>query len=89
MTDIQQEVIKWLEGSFTTNDLAHYVVDLEIFLAFDVDELDTVNPKLADYIQDVVPMMTSEEYDDTKQKQWLDKMRKVVDKAKKMVIDPS
>lgn len=74
-----------LEGAFMAERLASYVIDIEFYVADETDQLEEDNPQLQDYIQDVIPLMTSEEYDDTKQQAWLAHLRSVINKAKTFV----
>ena len=75
-----------LDKAFTSDRLWEYVFDIQDRYADDLDQLYIDNPEMADYLQDVIPEFT-EAYDNTKRKQWLAELRKIIDHAKTLVKD--
>lgn len=74
-----------LEGAFTDEWLTSYVIDIQFYLADETDQLERDNLGLDDYLQDVIPIITSEEYDDTKQQAWLAHLCSVITKVNTFV----
>lgn len=84
MTDSENKMFEMLEGIFSTKNLAHYVVDLEYYMADETDQLDIDNRELADYLQEEVPEMTGLVFGEVPKKEFLQRMRVIIDNAYKL-----
>lgn len=78
-------LFKVLNKAFTSKDLSDYIYDVESYLVEETDQLEVDNPKLHDYIQDTVPTLIAEDYDATRQTEWLRKLKDIIIKAKTMI----
>lgn len=81
---IEQKSIDILELFFTSEDMMGHVVDVQDFFADDADELDVVNPEMADYLQDIIPEYTAD-FGLRPKEEWLAELRNIIDKAKTFI----
>lgn len=78
---IEEKAIDILELFFTIDDIRGHTVDVQDFFADDADELDVVNPGMADYLQDVIPEFTAD-FGLYPKEEWLTNLRQIIDKSK-------
>ncbi|WP_419154487.1 hypothetical protein [Weissella bombi] len=86
MTAIENDVLNVLEKAFVVDDLWKYALDIQDYFADETDQLEIDNPEMDDYLQDVIPEFT-DSFDNTKKKQWLHELRKIIDYAKTFIKD--
>jgi len=77
----EKNALKVLEDAFTNDKLYIYVFEIQDYYADETDQLAEDNPKMEDYLNDLIPEFT-ESYNDTKRDEWLYKLRKIINKAK-------
>lgn len=81
---IEEKAIEILELSFTVDDLWGHSIDIQDFFAEDADELDIVNPEMADYLQEIIPEFT-DGFLEQPTEEWLAELRGIIDKAKTFI----
>ena len=80
----EKQALDVLEKAFTAQPLSSYTFDIQDYFADETDQLEIDNPKMDDYLQDVIPEFT-DEYDNRKQKEWLAELRKIINHAKTLI----
>lgn len=86
MKESEELALDVLEKAFIADDLWVYALDIQDYFADETDQLEIDSPVMDDYLQDVIPEFTNS-YDNTKRKQWLAELRKIIDHAKTLIKD--
>ncbi|WEV51667.1 hypothetical protein OZX69_02945 [Lactobacillus sp. ESL0731] len=84
MKQSEKKAIDVLEKAFTADILGEYIFDIQDYYADETDQLAEDNPAMEDYLNDIIPEFT-EGYDNRKKKEWLEQLRKIIEKAKTFV----
>lgn len=74
----EKKAINVLKNAFNTKELYMYTFTIQDYFADETDQLAIDNPKMEDYLNDVIPEFT-EAYDETKK--WLNDLKKIIKKA--------
>ena len=82
MKKSEKQAIDILNRAFNNTDLETYVFTIQDYFADETDQLAIDNPKMEDYLNDVIPEFT-EAYDETKK--WLNDLKKIIKKVELLV----
>lgn len=70
MKKSEKEAINVLSGAFDNTDLETYVFTIQDYFADETDQLEIDNPKMENYLNDIIPEFT-EAYDERRKKHGL------------------
>lgn len=84
MKKSEKQAIGVLNRAFNNTDLETYVFTIQDYFADETDQLAIDNPKMEDYLNDVIPEFT-EAYDETKKDIWLNDLKKIITKAELLI----
>ncbi|MBI0093070.1 hypothetical protein H3T48_04985 [Lactobacillus sp. M0403] len=84
MKKSEKQAIDILNRAFNNTDLETYVFTIQDYFADETDQLAIDNPKMEDYLNDVIPEFT-EAYDETKKDIWLNDLKKIIKKAELLI----
>ena len=84
MKKSEKQAIEILNRAFNNTDLETYVFTIQDYFADETDQLAIDNPKMEDYLNDVIPEFT-EAYDETKKDIWLNDLKKIIKKAELLI----
>lgn len=84
MKKSEKQAIDILNRAFNNTDLETYVFTIQDYFADETDQLAIDNPKMEDYLNDVIPEFT-EAYNETKKDIWLNDLKKIIKKAELLI----
>lgn len=88
MKKSEKEAINILEKAFKTKETYMYTFLIQDYFADETDQLEIDNPKMENYLNDIIPEFT-EAYDERRKKAWLDELRKIITKAEAVATGES
>lgn len=80
----ERAALEILKAAFTSPDLESYVFTIQDYFADETDQLAEDNPKLEDYLNDIIPEFT-EAYDNRQPVTWLATLQKIIENAESLI----